>query len=666
MHAFSVPRTVTVHDAHGQRRLTAARGLDAAGGLDPACVVLAIHDSDACARRALETLPSNPAGPAEAMRIFTEADLAGWPGWPMRLGRPDPNAPGAAAAMAEPMPLPDQLAVLRARHPGRRHFRIALVGGFGYNLGDTLLGATAWRLALPVLRATLPEVSADVLLGPLAGQACGGLISHEPGIARVDFRPPTLQDFSRYDAYFDFTGLIGLPRFHQGAALDWILWWLGLDPATVPDAEKRNRLSLPEDALFWARERLSTVPGPRVLFVWRASTPLRSIPDDAAGRLAQDLLDLVPGLTLVTEQSLGLAHPRLLDLGSEATSAERMMALVACADGLVSIDSLALHVADAADVPCLLLLNSLPPGRFPYYPNTRIEVPDGMAALAGWGATKLSDEEWANAHDAYGQAWAAVSAGSVWAGLAERMAFRSPPERRGMVLARPSTTPACAALPEPGSAFPHDRPSSLDAWFDAEIQRFAAVVLRPGATAVMACGGPALALARQVSPAGALHLMEPRRLRAQKIAAEAQAVGLTTLHLWPALAGEGDGRIEIPDFDPGGEADPGAWGNLARTKPAQVMRLDALALDECQLLVLRSPQEPVAALMGAAALLDACRSLIVTGPIAQASLPALRNVLAARRYIGWVNWPDRANVDAALLIAAPSEVEARFEGFTVL
>jgi hypothetical protein len=661
MLAFSVPRDITVASRHVHRRIPAALPQDAAGGLDPAHVVIAIHDEDGLARQAL-------GAEAERLRLYGEGDLSAWPSWPRRLGRLAPGPGGQPLTLIEaPAPLPAQLEALRARHPGKRHFRIALVGGFGGNLGDTLLGATAWRVVLPVLRAGLPGVAADILLGHAAHPAIPSLIGEEDGIGQIVPAGPSLQDFARYDAFFDFSDLITLPRFFDMAALDWLLWWMGLDPAGVPNAHKRNRLRLPMPAGLWARENLEARPGPRVAFVWRASTPLRSMPDATAARFAQDLLDAAPAITLVTDQPLPLRHPRLLDLGQEANSAERMMALVAQADGLVTVDSLAPHVADAADVPAVMLLASLPHSRFPHYPRMRIVTPPGMEALPGWGRTKVADEPWAGMREDYARAWETVSARRCWDLLADSMAARAGAARGPSAVDFSAVWPhQPPLLPQAGLPFPHDAPHPLHRWIDDEMARFAALTLRPGHTIVMASGdshGLALALARRVAPGGALHVLEPRRLRAQKLCADVHAAGLDTLHPRPAQAGPAAGSASIPDFDPAGAADPAAWGNLLRTASVAVLPLDDLRLAECHLLVLRPPQDLRAALEGAEALLRGARPLVMAGPVPAADLDGLKRRLAPFDYACRLCWPNRGRIDAALVMAAPADTPHRFDGF---
>ena len=661
MWAFTVPIGVALESRHGRRSIPAACAQDGAGGLDPRSVILAVHDEDRLAFDALRTKLGREHGGANGLRRFSEAELACWPGWPARLGRQEGE--NTAALDADPTPLLGQLSVLRTRHPGKRHFRVALVGGFGFNLGDTIIGATAWRSGLRTMRSILPGVTADVLLGPSAHPATAGIIGHEDGIERVTFSSPSLQDFSRYDAYFDFSSLVRLPRFHDMPAVDWVLWWLGIDPAAVPPAEKRNRLRLPPDAWSWAEAGLARAERPRVAFVWEASTPLRSMPLDVAASFAGALLDVAPQMTLVVDRPLPLDRPRVLQL--PADSAERMMALVAQADGLISVDSLAPHVADAAGVPALMLLATLAPERFPYYPGASIVVPAGMEQLGGWGRTKVPDEEWGGLAPDYQRVWAGLSPDVCWRLLSERMG-RASSSALSLGQARHSGEGSILA---PGAPFPHDVVDTLPDWIDREMARFAPLALRPGTTCVAAGGDHRVltpSLARAVAPGGALHVLEPRRLRAQKLSADIQALGLTTLWLHPAMAGEEAGRASIPDFDPAGESRASLWGNLAGLVPVSAVRLDDLDLAECHLLVLRPPQDVIEALRGAASLLRRTRPFVFAGPLPAAALDGLRPILRAAEYRGWLSAPDGMPRAEVLCLAAPGETTSRFEGFAPL
>jgi len=705
MFGLSPRRDVTVATRFGERRLRAA----AAGNeISVADVLISVHGEAMCIQHALDRAARDEAGLTEAdgaastqtddLRLYTEAGLHAWPAWPMRLGRsvflrPEDTEPSVLDA---PAPLTAQLAQLRNRHPGKQHFRIALVNGFGGNLGDSMLGATAWRTVWPQLCAALGSVSVDALLGPGMPVAIAELLAHEQGIEQVTFLGPTLQQFARYDAYFDFTDLIDLPRYFDMAAVDWDMWWMGLDPAAVKAAAKRNQLRLPATAWQWAQAQLATLPGPRVLFAWKASVPLRSMPEDTARRFAHALLAAVPHLGLLTDQPLGLVHPRMHDLGAKTDTAEKMMALTAQVDGVITVDSLAQHVADAADVPTLMLLATLPHERFPYYPGMQIVTPPGMDNLPAWGTVKIDDAEWAGMQRAYAQSWDAVDPLACWqlleARLGQRAADRPSDRFRPEASSRASNaadegvsdadnivtsfhprittgtpwTTGRRPIWQPGAPFRHDRTRPVNAWMDQQLLGLARHLLLPGQTVVMASGDhDALAtrLAALLGDEGALHVFEPRRLRAQRLAAEALARGLGSLHLHASAAGDVAAQASIPDFDAASEADPASWGNTLNTIQITIARIDSLALAHCRLLLLRPPQDVLGALRGAHDLLTRARPAVLAGPVAPAVAQAVVSLLGAHRYTVQSTQRAKGAGMPLLLLGTPQERPVHVEGF---
>jgi len=81
-----------------------------------------------------------------ALQFIHETALLGWAAFPVRLGRMSCRMEEAGLYLhQEAEPLPAQLQALRAKKPLQQHFRIAIVNGFGSNLGDSTVGATALR-----------------------------------------------------------------------------------------------------------------------------------------------------------------------------------------------------------------------------------------------------------------------------------------------------------------------------------------------------------------------------------------------------------------------------------------------------------------------------------------------------------------------------------------
>ena len=83
------------------------------------------------------------------------------------------------------------------------------------------------------------------LFGPEANRSAEHIVGHDPRVEQIFYQSISLVDFSRYDAYFDVSGLITLPRWNDLSAVDWYLWWFGVDPSQIPPASKRNKLFIP-------------------------------------------------------------------------------------------------------------------------------------------------------------------------------------------------------------------------------------------------------------------------------------------------------------------------------------------------------------------------------------------------------------------------------------
>lgn len=238
-----------------------------------------------------------------------EENIVVWPHCPARLGRVSSKFVGDGLYTHEEAEvLPAQLHVLQERKPAKQHFRFALVNGFGSNLGDNTIGITAFRVVAEYLGRHFKSFSVDILFGPDTNPANADIVGYEPWVDQVLFQGPTLVEFAQYDAYFDVSGLITLPRFNEMPTVDWYLWWFGLDPKQVPSEKKRNKGYIRWDAWNAVHALLKEVSGKKVLFNPKASVPLRSMPADVASKFAKRLLELDPEMKLVVDQPIDLRN----------------------------------------------------------------------------------------------------------------------------------------------------------------------------------------------------------------------------------------------------------------------------------------------------------------------------------------------------------------------
>ncbi len=195
-----------------------------------------------------------------------------------------------------------------------------MVNGFGSNLGDNLMGITAFRLVARCLQAHFASFSVDILFGPDSNPANKDTVGYEPWVDQVLFQSVALIDFARYDAYFDVTDLIVLPGYDEMPTVDWYLWWFGLDPDTCAPEDKRNQGYIRWPEWQAVATLLRSTSGKRVLFNPKASVALRSMPAAVARAFAEGLLALDEEICLVVDQPLDIEHERLLDLPAQINS----------------------------------------------------------------------------------------------------------------------------------------------------------------------------------------------------------------------------------------------------------------------------------------------------------------------------------------------------------
>ena len=152
------------------------------------------------------------------------------------------------------------------------------------------------------------------------------------------------------------------PAFRGVAMIDFFLAALGLDPAAVPSALRRNA---------WLAPRLRPapphgLPSDYILVCPRTSMPLRDMPE-AIHRAAVAWL-LRAGHRVVTQ---GDPPPGAIGVAPASTLAE-LAGLVAGARFVVSADTAMPHLADAFAVPCLAFFTThRPEWRVRDYPGVR-------------------------------------------------------------------------------------------------------------------------------------------------------------------------------------------------------------------------------------------------------------------------------------------------------
>lgn len=538
------------------------------------------------------------------IRIAPDQQIAAWQHFPPRLGRFSLSLIEKEKVFDhqnEKSPLHHQLRLLKSRAPWKKHFRIAIVNGFGGNLGDNLIGITAFREVAKVLGDELGSFSVDILFGWLTNPACKDLFAHEKYISNVYFSGLPLTKFGHYDAHFDIAHLILYPNYDKMPVVDWYLWWLGLEPEEISPKSKRNQLTLPYTTWNEVSSLLKARSEKKILFVYRASVPLRSIPEAQARRILLDLINADKDYIYVTDIGIGIQHPRLMDLSGKVNSPDKFKALIAQVDALITIDSFAQHVADATATPSLLLSAVLPEEFYPYYPFQAFMLLPGAENLPAWKRVKTTDEEWAKIQDAYSGAWEKVKAVDLKESIATQI------QKRAELLKTENVNFNFADI-APRATFTRLETGSFEkktikwkyeniseAWQRSSEQliNLGRVLLRPGCIVTHVCPGSGkvpVELAESIFPTGEYHIWEPRRLYAQTQAADFMLAGFELLHLRNALPiNIQERKIPLEEIDPFSETNPAQAGNAQHYNMVTIERVEDYLPPMCRLLIIQPP-----------------------------------------------------------------------------
>ncbi|HET7464640.1 MAG TPA: glycosyltransferase family 9 protein [Longimicrobium sp.] len=298
--------------------------------------------------------------------------LLGAPGMPPRLGwnRADPF-----------VPIETQLAAVSPPADGRPA-RIAVINLFHTAFGDAILCLTVLRELRARLGARLGPVRLELFQNAYDPEV-HALYAGAGEVDAIHPLPAPVARLAEFDGWVDLTEDPVPPGQHW---LDGCLHTAGIDPATVPPERKRNRLPLSADSarrLDGVADAAKAAGAPVLLFHPAASTPIRSIP---AHRVAP-LLDAIlarTGWTVACAVPTGYTHPRFVDWSPHSRSFADFAYLISRADRVLTVDTSVYHVADARDVPGVVLFTSIDPAeRIRYYPYLHGISLGHAGALAG-------------------------------------------------------------------------------------------------------------------------------------------------------------------------------------------------------------------------------------------------------------------------------------------
>ncbi|WP_051710744.1 glycosyltransferase family 9 protein [Andreprevotia chitinilytica] len=247
-----------------------------------------------------------------------------------------------------------------------------IINGMGVALGDSVVGLSV----LHWLKTQYPQLAIVLYRSPHAPAHVEEIYRLAPW-AQVRLLPVPLAELTAADGVvIDLADFMFRPAFDALPMVDFFLDSLGMEPGTMPAAAKANswlahipRPPLPND-----------LPLRYTLLCPRASSPLRTMPVEITALLATHLL--ASGQTVLGFGQLGITGYR--DVGAVSSGLPQLLALIAGAERVISVDSAIVHLAAGLGVPCTALFMGIQPGlRVRDYPHCEAIQLDQTGQLSG-------------------------------------------------------------------------------------------------------------------------------------------------------------------------------------------------------------------------------------------------------------------------------------------
>lgn len=294
--------------------------------------------------------------------------------------------------------------------------RIGIVNPFGLAIGDSLMAATAFREFHRRLVQRMPGANVTLFQHP-DNVAMDQLYLDSGIVNKIHHLPTPLSFLTACDAYVDLsTGYWDAPEEETDGTsrvqLNWcdaVLELLGIDPGDVPSLAKRNHLSVKPgivQELAPHVEQARSRRRPLLMFHPLASATTRSMPDEMVPKVLKAIL-AQERWTIVTVVPTHLQDSRIVDWSGLSQTFEHFNCFVSSVDAFVSVDTSVCHIADAHNVPGVVLYTwMLPRLRIAYYPFVEgVRLPDSHGVVR--------DSEGPHAIAAIRKSWAGLDLDEV-------------------------------------------------------------------------------------------------------------------------------------------------------------------------------------------------------------------------------------------------------------
>jgi hypothetical protein len=271
---------------------------------------------------------------------------------------------------------------------------IGILNAMSNAIGDHLIGMQAFAYFQNKLAETFPDKEIKISLyqfNPYHVQSI--TVQWQGKFQHVFMLPNRVSKLCQHNAFIDLGTLLLRENFDNQPMIDFFLGALSIDPSTVPVEAKRVKYQVNPQAKRQAQDLfvvLKSSKRPILLFHNTSTSPIRSINTIESIRIIKEILNKSDYFVVTTSHS-DFQHPRFLSLSKYSQRLDDFAAIISQVDAIVTVDTSTYHIADAFNIPTVVLFTSIQPEyRIKYYPYTRaimLEEKDGLL----WGRHKIEN-----------------------------------------------------------------------------------------------------------------------------------------------------------------------------------------------------------------------------------------------------------------------------------
>lgn len=287
----------------------------------------------------------------------------------------DPNQINTIPKFPKHIGFQENLEELLQDQKEKKHVKIALINAMSNAIGDHMVGMSAFDYWQERVRSILKDSEVHITLFQLNPLKMAAITrQHHPKFQEIYMLPNRTDKLLEHDLFIDFGSLILRENFSNQNMIDFYFEAFSIDPKSVPNERKRNLYTVKKESNDKIKHIFDVIKfqnRPILLFHHKSSDSIRSMNNVRARQYVHDIIKN-SNYFVVSACKLEYEDKRYMDISSYSKTLDDFASIISNCDGLITVDTSSYHLADAFNIPTVVLFTTINPDlRIKYYSNTK-------------------------------------------------------------------------------------------------------------------------------------------------------------------------------------------------------------------------------------------------------------------------------------------------------